>query len=69
MIKYRILPRLAFAVWILLVGASGFWFMGLESPTAIQGGFISTLWVAGIAAVMQTRSWCKRREGDCNDGK
>ena len=65
--RYRVLPRLAFALWLVLCGASGFWFMGLESPTAIQAGFVSTLWIAGIAAVMKTQAWCRNREGQGNE--
>ena len=49
--RHKILPRLLFAVYIVLAAWSGIWFMGLEAPDQVDLGFVTLLWGAGGATV------------------
>tara|TARA_R110000796_G_scaffold227145_1_gene343717 strand:- start:224 stop:424 length:201 start_codon:yes stop_codon:yes gene_type:complete len=47
--NWRIIPRLAFTLYLTLWFKSSIWFMGLTIPTSEQSAFIAVVW--GASAV------------------
>ena len=50
--RWKVMPRLLVAAFIILTLASGYWFMTLENATANDVQFIAIIWGAGAATIL-----------------